>query len=318
MKRADLIGQKFGLLTVVKFLGTTKRGKTNAALWECACDCGSTSQATTGDLRSGKRVSCGCNKHKTGIPKRTTHVGDVYNYLTVLEEVGKDNDNRMLYRCSCSRCGGEIITTGKRLRKGITKSCGCLKRDCMLNAGAKNFRDLTGQTFGYLVVIDRAPTRYSKAGNPTTMWNCYCLLCGNNTVVAGTALTSDRHTRSCGCLKMSYAELDINNELHELNINFINQYSFYDLVSPTSGKLLRFDFALFNKENKLMSLLEYQGPQHFQKYANGFGDFQREVTDGLKEKYCEKHSIPLYKIAYDQETIPALHDILQKVYNIAI
>lgn len=56
-KLIDLTGEKFGRLTVIKKAGVTER---NRPIWECLCDCGSTSNAIQGHLRSGLRVSCGC------------------------------------------------------------------------------------------------------------------------------------------------------------------------------------------------------------------------------------------------------------------
>lgn len=318
MQAANLIGQRFTRLVVEEKIGIKKINKTTSrTLWKCKCDCGNYTEATTNELTQGKKKSCGCLKHEVGKPKRKTQIGDVYAYLTVEEEVGKNNEGRLLYRCSCSRCGGECITTGKNLRTGWTTSCGCVKHDYMSHFGDTNFRDLTGQIIGYLKVDSRAPTRVSEAGNQMTMWNCTCLLCGRKTVVAFSSLTTKDHVRSCGCLRMSYAEYDIQNELKNLNINHQFDYSFPDLLSPTSRMPLRFDFALFDKKNNLLALIEYQGPQHYQKYNDGFGDFQREVTDPMKKDYCKRNNIPLYEIRYDEEIILALHKIIYEIYHIS-
>lgn len=58
--------------------------------------------------------------------------------------------------------------------------------------------DLTGKTFGYWEVIDRAPN--SKDGR--ARWNCKCTLC-NKTIrpVDGVHLRAG-HSTSCGCQKM--------------------------------------------------------------------------------------------------------------------
>jgi hypothetical protein len=54
--------------------------------------------------------------------------------------------------------------------------------------------DLTGETFGRLQVIERAPSRGKR-----TYWKCVCK-CGNECEVEAYNLTSG-HTRSCGCYK---------------------------------------------------------------------------------------------------------------------
>lgn len=56
------------------------------------------------------------------------------------------------------------------------------------------FKDLTGQKFGKLTVIKRAPNIGKNVA-----WECKCD-CGNTTIVQANNLTSG-NTKSCGCLK---------------------------------------------------------------------------------------------------------------------
>ncbi len=54
--KRDLIGKRFGRLVV-----TAEAGRKNGrVVWECLCDCGSTTQKVGGDLLSGRCNSCGC------------------------------------------------------------------------------------------------------------------------------------------------------------------------------------------------------------------------------------------------------------------
>ena len=62
-----------------------------------------------------------------------------------------------------------------------------------------NVKDETGNTYGYLTVISRAPN--NKDGR--AMWNCKCK-CGNEIVVAGKHLRSG-NTKSCGCYQRQRA-----------------------------------------------------------------------------------------------------------------
>lgn len=59
--------------------------------------------------------------------------------------------------------------------------------------------ELSGQSFGRLTVIDRAPNPGTRKNDTATYWNCVCL-CGETTVKRGYSLTSGK-TNSCGCLK---------------------------------------------------------------------------------------------------------------------
>lgn len=49
--------------------------------------------------------------------------GKRFGRLTVLEEAGTTNGRRWLCRCDC---GEEKIVYGNSLKRGTTKSCGCL------------------------------------------------------------------------------------------------------------------------------------------------------------------------------------------------
>jgi hypothetical protein len=54
-------------------------------------------------------------------------IGLRYNRLTVLSLAGIDNGRGMIL-CRCE-CGAEKVIEARRVRKGLTKSCGCLQRD---------------------------------------------------------------------------------------------------------------------------------------------------------------------------------------------
>lgn len=58
-----------------------------------------------------------------------------------------------------------------------------------------NIKDIIGERFGRLVVMERAPV--SSTGH--SMWKCTCD-CGKDTVCAGSRLWNG-YTRSCGCLR---------------------------------------------------------------------------------------------------------------------
>lgn len=54
-------------------------------------------------------------------------IGQKYNRLTVLSLAGIDRGRGMVL-CRCA-CGAEKIIEARRVRKGLSKSCGCLQRD---------------------------------------------------------------------------------------------------------------------------------------------------------------------------------------------
>ena len=63
-------------------------------------------------------------------------IGKTFGKLTVLEEVAeRTKDRRIQYRCSCE-CGGKSTNTGKSLRTGQTKSCGCIYGQALFKENA--------------------------------------------------------------------------------------------------------------------------------------------------------------------------------------
>lgn len=59
----------------------------------------------------------------------------VFGRLTVIERVAnRPGKARARWLCRCE-CGSEIVVLGKDLRRGSTRSCGCLKRDLVAARG---------------------------------------------------------------------------------------------------------------------------------------------------------------------------------------
>jgi len=69
MKPLDLIGQKFGRLTVLRKI------KTNRIKWECICTCGKTKTIAPESLLRGHTKSCGCLLSETSTKTHTLHGG---------------------------------------------------------------------------------------------------------------------------------------------------------------------------------------------------------------------------------------------------
>jgi hypothetical protein len=52
-------------------------------------------------------------------------IGAVFGRLTVIEQTGRTKWKELLWRCRCE-CGQVVTVQGKCLRRGSTRSCGCL------------------------------------------------------------------------------------------------------------------------------------------------------------------------------------------------
>lgn len=126
MIEEKLIGQKFHMGTVIKFLRREKRQKRAGLVWLVKCDCGKTYEATTTELTCCRKKSCGCfnRRHKP----RENNIGKKYGNLTVIDIDGLKNSSGKLYRkCLCD-CGKEKYVTSWSLKSGNTTSCGCNKK----------------------------------------------------------------------------------------------------------------------------------------------------------------------------------------------
>jgi hypothetical protein len=69
-KAIDLIGQRFGKLTVIERSENSCGGKTR---WVCRCDCGKEKVILGDSLRKGRTSSCGCKYLESNKGRNTTH-----------------------------------------------------------------------------------------------------------------------------------------------------------------------------------------------------------------------------------------------------
>jgi len=118
--------------------------------------------------------------------------GQSFGQLTVLrlDPDKPPRHGKYYWLCQCS-CGNVASVQAYQLRKGRTRSCGCLHHE-----PTHNFIDLTGHTFTRLTVLHRDFSSKNPTQGPA--WFCQCV-CGNVISVTTRSLRSER-TRSCGCL----------------------------------------------------------------------------------------------------------------------
>lgn len=104
-------------------------------------------------------------------------------------------------------------------------------------------------------------------------------------------------------MRASRGEIKIEEILQESGLNFKEEYIFSDLVS-SSGRPLRFDFAILDDNNELDFLIEFQGIQHYEpksKFGGISGLRKQQYNDMKKREYCAKHNISLVIIPYWDE-----------------
>lgn len=179
-KNENLVGKKFGLLTVVK---PAEIYGNRVTVWECKCACGNTVFLSNSSLIRGKATSCGCDKNSS-IDYMKDLTNQKFGKLTAIRLIEELNDKIAVWECKCD-CGNTVEVQSNDLMRGNKKSCGCLKE----------IKDLTGQKFGKLTAI--RPTEERKFGS--VVWECKCD-CGNTVFVPRASLISG-NSKSCGCGK---------------------------------------------------------------------------------------------------------------------
>ena len=108
------------------------------------------------------------------------------------------------------------------------------------------------------------------------------------------------------CKKRVYkGEEKVYNYLISNDIPFYREYSFKDCKDNVA---LRFDFAVFDKKENLLCLIEYDGIQHFEPHSfhkcsmeKALFEFeQRKRRDKIKNDYCTLNNYPLLRIKYTE------------------
>lgn len=117
-------GNTYGQLTVIA--PARIKGK-KKVYWHCKCSCGKENYFDGCELRQGKRTSCGNNCNNI----IELENNKIYHYLKILK---KDDipgkffaDKCTHWICECQLCGTIKSISGKAIRSGETKSCGCLE-----------------------------------------------------------------------------------------------------------------------------------------------------------------------------------------------
>ena len=239
------------------------------------------------------------------MPKYEDLSGKIFGRWSVLKKA-KNHGRRTAWLCRCE-CGVEKEVLSCHLKSGRSQSCGCLRSE--INS-EKRIKNLLGNKYGKLTVIAQDPERTECN---RVRWICRCE-CGQIKSIQGIHLEQGKII-SCGCEHESNGVFLIKEYLNNNNIKYQQEFYFEDLYRYKNYPL-RFDFAIFGPEDKLLFLIEFQGEQHFKQsqFMDKEGLLDLQFRDKMKITYCEQNNIPLYHIAYNevQQIQYILKNILDK------
>lgn len=270
-------GMKFGHWDVIKF---SHNNAHRIKYFLCKCDvCGTEKPVRGTSLIRGESTACSRDCMNTLIGKKIGR-------WTVLK---KDSSRPRYYICKCD-CGTVKSVYRGSLLQGTTKSCGCLKVENTKKYNEESAASHIGEKYGKLTITD-----YELHGDKY-YYKCKCD-CGNEVTVRGGNLFNG-NTTSCGCIN-SKANEEMARILTRLEIPFKREYRFEDCRDKAP---LPFDFALFNKNDELIGLIENNGDQHYSARGTQWNTPERLVYtqkhDYIKQKFAEDNHIPLLIIPY--------------------
>lgn len=306
--------EKYNKLTAVR--QTDKRDAHGNVLWEFECDCGETVYAPAYDVKRGSKQSCGnCIQTQTSL----FDIGSKHGKLKILDvDLGDGKFNSIKYKCQCS-CENQTILDVPHYRlvgKRSTKSCGCAIGDSLKDRpNTSYFKPIPIETkINHLTVLGiHSGGEYAH----NTYYDCQCD-CENKTKLIVRHSILLRGRLSCGCEGSKGEDLILKIlSCNKLNGYFERQKTFEGLVGINGGRL-RFDFALYSNENKLLCLIEYDGYFHYKQGRSsreykGVSTYHSTIEhDKRKDDYCEKNNIPLYRISGINTIQSTLLDILHK------
>lgn len=223
-----------------------------------------------------------------------------FGYWTTIERDyhPSSKQHSTFWFCKCGLCGQIYSVSRDSLINKKSHCCnnckGKIIKEKSLESGRTKYNIQRGEQFGLLTVIGESKNINSKGDR---YFECQCQ-CGNIVNVRLGHLLGLNHSQtiSCGCHKKSAGELKIMQILEENQINFQNQYRIkeFNISAP-------FDFALFDKNNHLLGLIEYDGAQHFNpvNFFGGEEQFKKQVErDEKKNQWCKENQIKLIRINY--------------------
>ena len=236
--------------------------------------------------------------------KRIDMTGKRFGRLLVISYSHTVKSRRAHWNVLCD-CGTEKTVSGKCLRSGYTRSCGCLQKESARATGksmagklhpdwAKH--DLTGKEFGRLVAIKRL----DKQEGSVVKYLCKCA-CGNFKEIAAKSLVGGC-TKSCGCLQKEAASKTCKARIGELHPNWNqNRTDEERSVARMYPEYYEWRTSVFERDNYTCQKCGKKGEElrahHIYGYANN-EEMRLDLSNGVT--LCKKHHDELHDLyGYD-------------------
>ena len=252
--------------------------------------------------------------------------------------------NKKLYICKCVKCGNIYLLTESSILKCKRKrycSDKCFDEEIIekckdydvdyINSIHESLiiKECVDNNYIYHQCLEKKPEskKRIKRTKICKRYRCECYLChqeyvfksidfGINNDTYGFNATKGYYSDAyCSCHPLSSFQWRTIKIFKEYNINYKVEYFFIDLLGSYGLTPLKFDFAVFNRDNSIRYLIECQGEQHYHSAQKFGGDKSFQVqkkNDELKRNYAEKHKICLIEIPNACNTLEKELDFLKR------
>lgn len=140
----------------------------------CQCECGNIKWIRSDSLKNGDTKSCGCLAKATQFKtSNVDYIGKKFGRLTIISATNKKSNTSPIYKCKCE-CGN-IVNCSLNNLKHNTNSCGCLKRELLVEDGKKKVKKILEKfviEHTNIINISRSkPIRSNKSGVTGVHWD---------------------------------------------------------------------------------------------------------------------------------------------------
>ena len=268
-------------------------------------------------LNSSRKIGClKCekrNKNKTEKSRSKSHeqyIRDVYNiWGNLVEIIGQYDNSSKKIKVMCNKCNWIWNPEAKSLlaKHGCPK-CGHLKNRMSTVKKHDNYIAEVNIKHNNIIAV---------IGNYVSGKDKILLKCNRCQYEWSSVARNILKGRGCPKCKLNKGETLINNILEELKLKFKAQYIIKNLKTLNNGVPI-FDFAIFDENNVLKTIIEYDGIQHFKPIKNWGGEkrlIEQQKVDKFKNEYCIDNKIKLLRIKYNELKNINQNYIKHKIYE---
>ncbi|MBE7106504.1 DUF2726 domain-containing protein [Bacillus cereus] len=261
------------------------------------CKCGETFITTFGSFkRSNKRQCNTCGRKNRNKDTRLTH-GYVRDFVknnsksVLLSKSYENVDAPLVFLC---KCGNEYTTTFYRFKNDKKQQCDSCG---FKNGGISKRKTIEEVALAAASRNCELITKNYKSSNQLLTFRCSC---GNLFKTTYSSLTGKYHQKNkCSrCSKSeSKGEVKISQFLTEHNLKFDKQVK---IKGCEFKRPLKFDFVVYNTDEKIKFIIEYDGEQHRKAVEHFGGDekfLKTKKRDEIKNDFCNKNNILLVRIS---------------------